>query len=912
MSAAQKGAGWSADGTDAPAEGAFSSLKIETAPSRSWLQFLKEMEDVERVLPVTIIPAPSVIIHSLADKPSVASSPASSSTSSSPFQDATSAWHKLTLSRRDSAANNLSYVSAVLGTNEGQSIGEKGSGVRLCTLDTGIDYTHPALGGCFGPACKVAFGTDLVGDAFDSSSSNPNMLVPVPDDDPMDCAGHGTHVAGIMAALDVESRGATGVAPAATVGAYRIFGCTGNTDSAIIVSALEQAIGDGCDVINMSLGGSSAWFDTPDSLVADYAASQGVIIVASAGNDQNLGLFQMSTPAVAKSVTAVGAIENTQYQGRTLSVVNDSRLIPFSYKIGSPPNPTLNGRLKASDPLNATASADGCTSFQPNNFAGFIALIRRGTCLFVTKINNAFAAGARGIIIYNKFPGSIGEIDSPISGFPVLTISGTDGEYLISRLIKDGNGNVSVLFAQKDSVFPVDGAGQVTDFSSWGPSPDLSVKPDIMAPGGHIFSTWPLKLGGYAVLSGTSMATPHVAGIYALVLAGRGQFTPRAQDVSRIKNLLLSTASPVTLFNTTETPYASVGLQGSGLVNASAAIETTAELSDTQLYAAATSWDANGEAPPQSYEVTLSNFSNETFTLYADVVEGLLVAADDPTTPLSFLPPTPLTDDSSWTVLTKVTVSPSQFVMGPFQKQVVNIEITGPSRRDLNGLVSIKANSYGREGVSGATLDSWLYSGFISFESCPNEPSTHRRVQISYTGIVGSFAKFAPLDTTRNLPALSTRLNPTINSTISHVTVTFDASAAASGGSSDSLLTNLYLLLPSPRTALNVVPAVAAQNKSAASEVLAAAFDAFAAGNGGVPGSAAFVDGLRLPISSTDPTNPAAAFVSLLWDGTADFRGGDPVPAGEYRMVAVVEGVYGTKGLVSGWMSDPFTVNRVG
>jgi subtilisin family serine protease len=106
------------------------------------------------------------------------------------------------------------------GVNKLQSEGLDGSGIVIAEVDTGIEYTLPALGGCFGPSCKVAFGTDLVGDLYDGTNT------PVPDDDPIDCNGHGTHVAGIIGASNDPF--AIGVAPNATLGIYKVFGCSGS------------------------------------------------------------------------------------------------------------------------------------------------------------------------------------------------------------------------------------------------------------------------------------------------------------------------------------------------------------------------------------------------------------------------------------------------------------------------------------------------------------------------------------------------------------------------------------------------------------------------------------------------------------------------------------------------------------
>lgn len=129
--------------------------------------------------------------------------------------------------------------------------GLSGRGIRVAVLDSGIDYDHPDLGGCFGKDCRVAMGWDFVGDAFNPDRTSPTYNpLPVPDADPDDCDGHGTHVAGIIGANGTIR----GVAPQVTLHAYRVFGCVGPTTTDVILAAMERAYQDGADVLNMSLG----------------------------------------------------------------------------------------------------------------------------------------------------------------------------------------------------------------------------------------------------------------------------------------------------------------------------------------------------------------------------------------------------------------------------------------------------------------------------------------------------------------------------------------------------------------------------------------------------------------------------------------------------------------------------------
>src|SRR6266545_2864160 len=155
----------------------------------------------------------------------------------------------------ESAGPELVHALAMTGADIAQDeLGLSGAGVKVAVIDTGIDYDHPDLGGGFGPGHRVVTGYDFVGDRYDAGGSG-GALIPHPDDDPDDCAGHGTHVAGIIGASgNPETGGARGVAPGVTFGAYRVFGCEGSTSADIMLAAMERALDDGMDVLNMSIG----------------------------------------------------------------------------------------------------------------------------------------------------------------------------------------------------------------------------------------------------------------------------------------------------------------------------------------------------------------------------------------------------------------------------------------------------------------------------------------------------------------------------------------------------------------------------------------------------------------------------------------------------------------------------------
>ena len=180
---------------------------------------------------------------------------------------------------------------AMTGADSAQSeLDLSGRGIRVAVIDTGIDYNHPDLGGRWGN--RVVAGWDFVGDSF--NAIDPANSIPSPDPSPMDCNGHGTHVAGIVGA----SGAVTGVAPEVTFGAYKVFGCVGSTFSDLIIVAMERALVDGMHIVNMSLGAAFQWPQFPTAVAASNLVRAGVVVVASIGNSGANGVFSAGAPGV--------------------------------------------------------------------------------------------------------------------------------------------------------------------------------------------------------------------------------------------------------------------------------------------------------------------------------------------------------------------------------------------------------------------------------------------------------------------------------------------------------------------------------------------------------------------------------------------------------------------------------------
>ncbi|KAI8801666.1 peptidase S8/S53 domain-containing protein [Cladochytrium replicatum] len=431
------------------------------------------------------------------------------------------------LSAQDDAIPDANLAHKITGVLEARKqYGVSGKGIKVGVIDSGLDWKHPAFGaGTSFPTPRVPFGYDFVGDKYQSG------LEPVEDNDPMDCGGHGTHCAGIIGANSTSTYIFTGVAPEVTFGAYRVFGCSGSTDTSIIVKAIERAFADGMDIISMSLGSNGGFPSGLDvDLINKLTDTGKVVFTIAQGNGQSGLIWQSSNPAIASQSIAVAATNNfakVRTRGITVNgkkfnlTVYDDAAVPVSFT----GDITLNtlaapapGAASNSDGCIGTANAVGANT----NPKGKVLLIRRGTCVFTEKGQQAQAGGAVAVIVYNHGlsaqPALYDFTSDPSTNItiPFYTMDAQSGSALAAHLLTT-SGSSKLAFDAQDTA-SVTPEITVTTFTSWGPGPDLSFKPDVAAPGNNILSTIPLAQGGFGLKSGTSMATPYTAGIIALYL----------------------------------------------------------------------------------------------------------------------------------------------------------------------------------------------------------------------------------------------------------------------------------------------------------------------------------------------------------------------------------------------------------
>ncbi|KAH7091708.1 subtilisin-like protein [Auriculariales sp. MPI-PUGE-AT-0066] len=467
-------------------------------------------------------------------------------------------------------------VHYMTGVNKVQEQGFTGKGIKVAILDTGIDYNHPMLGGGFGAGFKVERGYDFVGDDYFGD-------VPQPDDDPYDgCAGHGTHVAGIIAASGPNDFNMTGVAPEATLYAYRVFSCPGYTDTPILVDAAIRAYDDGADIITMSLGGSGPFSNDPFAFLTSQLAEKGRVLTIAAGNDGTAGTLMVSSPASGKEVIAVGSVQNTRIL-RTKMITNVAH-DPIAYYASNdgtnpgtfplPENRTFPVWIR-DDGLGD--NNDLCTNADalPADLSEYAVLLRfPRECTFWGLWNQLYTHQFGVLMLWDTHGEGFGYI-------PGLNFIGISQEADVLWLIdQTKNGNITVSFPQQEPFIeiPNSNPGLMSYYSGMGPSADMLFKPAISAPGGAITSTLPLVLGGWAVYSGTSMATPYVAGSAALILQAKGLGAAK-----QIRSLLQTSARGLPQTAEKNSLPDSLAKQGAGIIDVYSAINSVASVSPAEL-----------------------------------------------------------------------------------------------------------------------------------------------------------------------------------------------------------------------------------------------------------------------------------------------------------------------------------------
>ncbi len=463
-----------------------------------------------------------------------------------------------------------------------QSLGLTGTGLTVGVIDDGIDYHHADFGGSGDPAdyaaddrtviepgsfptVKVTGGYDFVGDAYDA---NPDAAgetdIPVPDADPLACGEHGTHVSGTAAGQGVLADGSTftgpynattladhsftvapGSAPEASIKIYKVFGCDGSVNDDILLAAIDRAVADGVQVINMSLGSTWGTATEPIALAIDNATKLGVLSVVSAGNS-GPNAYLVGGPSTANTALSVAAADTSSATLPGVAITGDVTLTgqnsnAYDFSTGAISGVTVDIGL-------------GCTAADYAGLAGQIVVTHRGQCDRVARAILGTSAGVAGVIFINNAAG-YPPIEGRIPGgtVPFVGLPNT-------AVIADGS-NVTL---DAGAPIPNPAFTNFASFTSNGLRQDSAPKPDITAPGVNILSAFVGSGDQGALLSGTSMAAPHTAGIALLVRQAHPTWGPIA-----VKGALMSTADPSRVGDW------NVIRGGTGMVSAPAAVDAS-------------------------------------------------------------------------------------------------------------------------------------------------------------------------------------------------------------------------------------------------------------------------------------------------------------------------------------------------
>ncbi len=525
-------------------------------------------------------------------------------------------------------------------------LGVTGAGETIAVIDTGTDYDHANFGGpgtvaAFSandptkieagtfPTAKVIGGWDFAGNDYDATGKL-GSVTPKPDPDPLDCNGHGSHTSGTAAGEGVLTSGSTysgpydsttyanaftigpGVAPQASIVALKVFGCEGSTD--LVVDALEWVAAYNADaahaattidVVNMSLGSSFGRDDSPDAVATNNLVGAGVVVVASAGNS-GPNAYITGSPATASQAISVAAEDSLPtFLAAKVDFATATDITNASNQ-NAYPNLPVSGTLKVIKDTTGAVSL-GCTRADYGTLApNTIVAIQRGVCVFVDKGAAAKAAGAIGIIDINRD-------DLPPSALP--TFLGYEPELFDIPMIGVGNESKAGIIAADGQGVTLQAAGTIanptwktiTTFSSGGPrNGDSGMKPDVAAPGSNIISTLVGSGNLGTTLSGTSMASPHVAGVAALVHAANPSWTPLA-----VKAAIVGTAS----IASADILGYNARIAGAGAVQARRAVDTVG-YATTPDHTASLSYgyDPVGSAYNEPLTVTLHNTSSAAIT----------------------------------------------------------------------------------------------------------------------------------------------------------------------------------------------------------------------------------------------------------------------------------------------------------
>jgi subtilisin family serine protease len=536
--------------------------------------------------------------------------------------------------------------------------GSAGAGIRIAIIDTGIDATHP---GFQDPDLQAPSGFPKVNRETDISTTN-NKIIVARNYDPAprsatDVEGHGTGVAMIAAGrTTVGPLGAiTGVAPKAFLGNYKVFPDNEQAPNDAVLKAIDDAVADGMDIINLSLGSFPAQAPENDTLVRaiERASNAGIIVVVAAGND-GPGLNTISSPATSASAISVGNSSNDRVFS-SVAQLEGGR--PYIAVPGSASASSRSISAALVDVMGVDPSGLACGELPAGSLNGRVALILRGTCLFEEKLNIAQRAGAIAAIVYthSEEPDPI-RMDVGLARLPAAMISFSDGLDARGRL-QSGTAQMTINFTPQPLLID---PFKLNASSSRGPSVDNAIKPDLLAVGGSIYtaSNGTNNNPGFVVAGGTSFSAPMVAGAAAVLKAIRPGLT-----TAQYRSLLINSAQAFTLTSTRS--EATIQEGGAGLLNVAAAARSTLSVTPTSI-----GWGIGSGTFDMTRRVRVTNLGG------ASDIFSLSAAAATPDHPVP-------------------SFSLNTIQLGPGESQEIELRFSGSgiTPQQVAGVISVRSSS---------------------------------------------------------------------------------------------------------------------------------------------------------------------------------------------------------------------------
>ncbi|WP_179394750.1 S8 family serine peptidase [Lacticaseibacillus absianus] len=571
----------------------------------------------------------------------------------------------------ESTSNDMANVQTVWANYK-----YKGEGTVVSVIDSGVDASHKDMRLSDPTKAKISredadafadsvgygrFLSDKIPYGYNYADDSDTYIA----DDTVE-EQHGMHVAGIIGANGTGSdptTSVTGVAPEAQLLGMKVFSnsdAAATTGSDTVVSAIEDSAKLGADVLNMSLGSTSGTLtaDDPEQAAVQNAIESGTAAVISAGNDGSTGSLNegvnknyqdnedtetVGTPGVARNATTVASAENTEAIGYAVSIKDGDDAVTEPELTQTSVSATQADFDQKQFFVARDASGTpgiGTPDQYTADAAGKVAVVLRGDIDFTAKQANAKAAGATGLIIVNNTGDDLPLTSMVVDdSLPTISLAATTGQKLIDWLDNGHADDVlSVFLGIQKTTNANYGVDKLSTFTSYGPVEDLSFKPDITAPGGNIWSTQ--NNNGYTNMSGTSMASPFIAGSQALLKQAMTdpanafydyyQGLANADLIGLMKTIEMNTAVPI-LDQDRNDAIESPRRQGAGMVDVEAAIERL-ETNPTTVVA------DNGypgielksiDGDTKTFKLTFNNPTDQALSYTLDPTEGTYAVYTD-------------------------------------------------------------------------------------------------------------------------------------------------------------------------------------------------------------------------------------------------------------------------------------------